>query len=341
MKASRLPVLAAAFVLCLSGTACKQNVDLGGVGELAKSVAASSDALQALPADFYDSCVRQVTWLRGSILTPPAAPEPAPGAAHAMSPALQSDRIAAELKQILGTLPASARADGFDVQALCQPNKAASEQMLALTAVITDYFSALGRLAETGSTTGIGIDKLGLAVRGLDPNARFNTSGKTAAIATSLDGLASGLIAAQARDDIASEAIAANDLVAKLIGRLISDKTATGDEDNVAAFYLEQLGNERLAMHAFYENNIGATHSGIERLNAFNYYVNEAAEDGKLDARVAAAQSYISALAKLKRAHEEIAQSATTKNLASIESIARAYAQQYQPQIDSLRKAFK
>jgi hypothetical protein len=352
MKASRLPVLAAAFVLCLSGTACKQNVDLSGVGDLAKSVAASNDALQALPEDFYDSCVRQVTWSRGSLLTlPPAPPSvappappalpapPAPAPVPAASP--QTDEVTAALKRALGALPASSSvADIFDVQTYCKPNKEASEQMLALTSVLTDYFYALGNLAATGSTTGIGIDKLGAAVNGLDPASAFNRSGKTAAIAGALDGLAAGLIAAKARDDIATEAIAANDLVAKLIGRLTSDTTA-GEADNVAALYLEQLRNERFAMHTFYQNNIGATHSGIERLDAFNYYVNEAAEDAKLDKRVAAAQSYRSALAHLGGAHGAIVDAANTNNLASIESIARAYAQQYQPQIDSLRKAFK
>jgi hypothetical protein len=183
---------------------------------------------------------------------------------------------------------------------------------------------------------------LGNAINGgLTTASPFNTSGKTAAISSALDSLASGLVAARTRNDIATEVVAANRLVEKLIDRLVNDKTATGAEDNVLGYYLKQLSFERFSMHTFYENNIGATQSGVERLQAFQYYATEATNDAKLDQRIAAAQSYKSALTKLKKAHDDIAKSVTSNDFASMQSIAQGYIQEYQPQIDGLRKAFK
>lgn len=328
---------AAVVLLCTSLIGCKQNVSLPGIAAMAKTAAASSDALTALPQDFYDSCVRQISWLRGSVLTSPGARAPA-GQAQAGLPA---DVNTKQLQTTLGALPSFSQVvDLFDVQTGCAPSKVTSEQMIAMTAVLTDYFAALGKLASTGTTTGIGIDKLGNAVKGLDPKSDFNKSGKTAAIAGALDQLASALIAGQAKNDIAADVTAANDLVGKLIDRLISDKAGTED-DNAVGYYLKQLRIERFAMHTFYANNIGATKSGLEKLQAFQFYLNEAADDAKIDQRVAATQTYVSALSKLKKSHNDVAKAVNNKDFASLASIAQAYIDEFQPQIDALRKAFK
>jgi hypothetical protein len=149
----RMVRVCAVLSLCVTVIACKQNINLPGVSVMAKTVATSSDALLSLPQDFYDSCVREVTWSRGSILTSPAATK-------GLKAALPPDKITRFVKT-LKTLPPFSRAvDALDVPTYCAPNKATSEQMIAVTSVLTAYFAALGKLADTGTTTGLGIDKL-------------------------------------------------------------------------------------------------------------------------------------------------------------------------------------
>jgi hypothetical protein len=325
------------LVLCSGMAACKQNVDLAGISGMAKTVAMSNDALLAVPQDFYDSCVRQMRWSRGALPSSPRRPV----TVESIVAVLPAEQATLFRKSTLKSLTSTTATEAFDVSTSCAPNKTASEQMIAVTSVLTSYFAALGKLADTGSTTGLGIDKLAKAVNGLDANAEFNKSGKTSAIAGALDRIASGLVAAKAKQDIAGDVVAANALVGKLIDRLISDKLPAGDEDNVAGFYLNQLGYERFAMHSFYNNNIGESHGGLERLEAFKYYADESDEDARLDKRIAATESYKSALRKLKQTHDDVAKTVASNDLASAQSLARALIQVYQPQIDSLRKAFK
>jgi hypothetical protein len=316
-------------------TACNQSLDLSAVSALATSVASSNDTLLAIPEDFYGSCVRQIGWSRGAVLTPQNTSVPVDAVVNALPK---------ENATLFGraSVPGAAMlAATFDVTTACAYNKAASEQMVAVTTVLTSYFAAIGKLAATGTTSGLGIAQLGTAVSGLDPNAEFNKSGKTAAIAGALDGIASAFIAAKAKDDLAPDVVAADTLVGKLIDRLIDDKNADGTPDNVANFYLNQLNYERAAMHAFYSNNIGNTPIGLERLQTFQYYANEEAEDAKLDQLVGGVQNYVSALTKIKAAHASLAKAVAMHDFASAESLAQAYAAEFKPDVVALSKAFK
>jgi hypothetical protein len=314
-------------------TACNQNLNLSSVSALAKTVADSNSTLLSVPQDFYDSCVRQIGWSRGAALTPQNAP-------------VTVDQVKQSLPKsdatLFGTaLPGNATLETiFDVTTACAPNKTASEQMIAVTTVLTSYFADIGQLAAAGTTSGIGITKLGSAVSGLDPKSAFNKSGKTAAIAGALDGVASSIIAARAKDDLGPDIVAADALVGKLIDRLTTDKTPAGT-DNVAGFYLQQLIYERAAMHAFYDNNIGSTPIGLQRLQAFQFYTDEQTRDAAIDQKAAGVQSYISALAKVRSAHADLAKAISSHDYSTAESLAQAYYAEFKPQIDALAKAFK
>src|SRR5450755_1301925 len=65
---SRLAQGTAVLLFGIALISCKQSLDLSEVSTLAKTVASGQDALQAIPADFYDSCVRQITWSRAAAL---------------------------------------------------------------------------------------------------------------------------------------------------------------------------------------------------------------------------------------------------------------------------------
>src|SRR5450631_78009 len=194
---SRLAQGTAVLLFGIALISCKQSLDLSEVSTLAKTVASGQDALQAIPADFYDSCVRQITWSRGAALGLNSPPVKVNDVTGSLPPNGQT---------LLAESPPSASSAAleavFNVTTACAKHHAASEQMAAVTTTLTSYFAAIGKLAAIGMTTGIGFDKLGAAMTALDPTSVFNKSGKTAAVASGLDALASGTIARRAKSDL-------------------------------------------------------------------------------------------------------------------------------------------
>ena len=337
--ARRIVSAVAAIAVAATLAGCKQSVDLGAVRDLAASAAGAKETLNALAADFFETCVRRNVY--ASVSTQAEMLFPQIGTANITSSASGSSGGEAPIDLV--TL-ASETPEQLAKRLTPDVAKLFSERQLLIlmfrsdavkifTAMSPDALKALPQAPAFAGKSPAGAacaDAKRASQDWQNANgiviAYFVALGKLAGNAPGGDRFGVKALAQSvhesslvSKDQAATLGTFANDALqaifdAKRRGELSkfipeADKSVGGAIDTLESFagqYTFVLSLERKEMDRFLRRNLRVAKPGIEAFAALQYSDEWARRTQAIDARAGAVQSYTAAWEKLRKSHTEL-----------------------------------